>query len=144
MLLTIIIIAAAAYGAYWYGTRKANQDNPPAASQSSQKQPTKSAASTPAVTATPTKHYDSTNFTLGIDYPETWTVTDTPAKLTVVSPNLSFTSVNGTSAEGHVVEPFRTSRRLSPVIRQAVRWPCWRRLSSHTSSPLSCSGPRPI
>ncbi|HSX43591.1 MAG TPA: hypothetical protein VLF59_05930 [Candidatus Saccharimonadales bacterium] len=104
-LLVLAIIAGAAYGAYWYGTSLAdkNTGKKPPASQAKKTDTTHNQATAPQAKTVPTKHYDSTIYTLGFDYPETWKVTDTASKLIVASPAVSLATVNGATVNGHVV-----------------------------------------
>jgi len=44
------------------------------------------AAATPPPSSNGIKHYESTNFAMKFDYPDSWVVTDTAEKLTVISP----------------------------------------------------------
>lgn len=51
-----------------------------------------------------TTHYDSTNFSLGFDYPKDWTVSDTDgARLTVTSPILQLKDSNGQTTNARIV-----------------------------------------
>lgn len=110
VLVVLLLIAAAAYGAYWYGSKRADMDHKAATAQPAKTATggdKKSTATNPTV---PTKHNDSATYTLGFDYPQTWTVSDTTAKLTVVSPSVSLATSNGSTAEGHVVVTFQNQQ----------------------------------
>ncbi len=99
LLVTLfVVVLVCAAGAYWFGVRKAAAPAPKktGTTPASQKQPTHEAV-------TPTKHYDSVTYTLGFDYPETWTVSDTSARLSTTSPAVSLTRVDGTAMQAHVV-----------------------------------------
>lgn len=51
-----------------------------------------------------TKHYDSSTFQLGFDYPKDWVVADTSGNfMTVTSPKLQLKSADGQSVKGQVV-----------------------------------------
>lgn len=96
-LVIVIIIAAAAVGAFKFGDYKATPATP---------KTTPKVASTPKTVTPatiPIKHADSTNFLLGFDYPQDWTVVDTAAKLTVTSPSVQLSTVAGAKTSGHVV-----------------------------------------
>lgn len=117
-LLTLLIIAAATYGAYWFGNHQADKNNQPKPSAST-KTSTQKAATGPADTAkkeptVPTKHYDSATYTLGLDYPETWKLTDNAAALTMASPTMSFTSVDSSKVNGHVVVTIQNPQSTIP------------------------------
>lgn len=105
-LLVLVLIAAAAYGAYWFGSKQAAK-NQPAATKTKQapKKTTPSKAAQKTAPGVPTKHYDSPAYTLSLDYPQTWTLSDTASKLTVVSPAVSLATTKGT-INGHVVVTF--------------------------------------
>lgn len=108
-LVALIIIAALAVGAYWYGTNRAG-NGAPKQPQTSGNQNQKQVQ--PAVM--PTKHYDSATYTLSFDYPENWTVADTPAKLTVTSPAMSLTGVDGKSVQAHAVVGIQNPQSTVP------------------------------
>ncbi len=98
VVLVIVLVAAASFGAYWLGNNKAKTPD-------AKKSQTGTTAQTqqPAKTATvATKHYDSVTYTLGLDYPGDWLISDTTAKLTITSPGVKMTSVSG-STTGHVL-----------------------------------------
>ena len=97
VLITIMIIAGATVASYYIGSRKAEVST-------AQKPQTTKARPAPIAnsTTTITKHYDSTRYTLGIDYPANWLVADAAAKLTVTSPGFAMTSLGG-AVTGHVV-----------------------------------------
>lgn len=99
-LVTILILGAAA-AAYWFGFHKktpaksANQQTNSSTQQSST-QPASQIDST-------TKHYDSANFSLGIDYPANWTLTDNGGgKMTIVSPALQLKGATGQTVSGKI------------------------------------------
>jgi hypothetical protein len=98
VLLVIVLVAAAAVGAYWFGNRKADAPSPKTPPNNTHQQ-----QSTKQPQNVPTKHYDSATYTLGFDYPETWTVSDTTAKLTVTSPAMQLVSASGARENAHVV-----------------------------------------
>jgi len=100
VLLTVVIIAGATYGAYWFGNKQADKNKPAATKTTQTTTSTKTAEQQANV---PTKHYDSTIYTLGFDYPQTWTVADTASKLTVTSPATSLATTSGTNTKVHVV-----------------------------------------
>jgi hypothetical protein len=56
-----------------------------------------------------TTHYDSANFTLGFDYPQNWTLTDTAGsgRLSVVSPAVSLKDANGQQVTGQIIMSIR-------------------------------------
>ncbi len=99
ILIVIVLVAAAALGSYWLGNRAASkqQAQKRAATQSTSKTQQKQAA------PTPTKHYDSSTYALGFDYPQAWVVNDTPAQLTITSPDLQLTAADGSKTTARVV-----------------------------------------
>lgn len=95
--VVLVVITAAATGAFKFGDYKASA---PAA------KPITPAPAVPKQAAKPVvviKHYDSVTYTLGLDYPKDWTVSDTTAKLTVTSPSMELTTSSGAKVSGHVV-----------------------------------------
>jgi hypothetical protein len=60
-------------------------------------------------TATATKHYDSSNFNLGFDYPEDWKVNDADGSgiLTVTSPAMQLKDASGQSVTGQIIMEIR-------------------------------------
>ena len=99
VLVVTVLVAAAALGSYWLGSHAASkqQAKKQAATQAATKKQSKQTATTP------TKHYDSSTYALGFDYPQTWTVNDTPAQLTVTSPGLQLTAADGSKTTARVV-----------------------------------------
>jgi cytoskeletal protein RodZ len=117
VLLSIILIGAAAYGAYWFGSNQADKKSAkkPAAQTQQQTASDQLASTSDKQTATvPTKHYDSTTYTLGFDHPQDWTVTDTVAKLVATSPVVSLKTSGGTTVNGHVVVTFQNQQTSIP------------------------------
>jgi hypothetical protein len=92
ILLTVIVIAALAGGVFWYfdkqGTSSKAKDD--SAAQNKTNEP-----ETPQ--ATGTKHYDSTAFNLGFDYPQNWKVSESAGKISVASPAAKFKTASGTT-----------------------------------------------
>lgn len=106
VLLVIVLIAVAAAGAYWFGNHQASSPQPKATQQASDKP-------TPP-TAQPTKHYDSTTYTLGFDYPATWKVSDTAARLSVTSPAMQLPTAGGKQTSGHIIITIRNKQPSLP------------------------------
>lgn len=100
-LIVVIVLAMVGGVYYWTQVRK------PATTQSSSQSASHAASQQTVPDATQpikTKHYDSTNFSLGFDYPDTWTVTDDGSgKLTVKSPVMQLANANGQKATTQVV-----------------------------------------
>lgn len=100
-LLILVLLAAAGGGLYWLKNHHkpaAKTNSPPAVSPSA----AQSQASSPITSAT--KHYDSPNFYLGIDYPADWTLADSGGgKMTIVSPKLQLKDALGQSTSGQIV-----------------------------------------
>ena len=102
VVLVVLLLAGAVVGTYWFGLRKPS--TPPASKSTPTSHATKKTTQ-PAIV--PTKHYDSDTYTLGFDYPQTWDVSDTAAKLTVTSPAASLTTVDGKTVDAHVLVTFQ-------------------------------------
>lgn len=101
VLAVIAVVTAASVGAYWLGTQHAIKMQ--AATNQKVKQQAKQKAEAAVPISTQTKHYDSTNFGLGFDYPDNWTVSDTPNKLTVTSAPTSLMTAVGMRTNVNVV-----------------------------------------
>jgi hypothetical protein len=95
VLLLVIILAA--MGAYWFGSHQADKNSAKQATAPA----TQSQSVKPVTIAT--KHYDSTTYTLGFDYPENWVVADNSVKLTVTSPSIQLTAQDTTKVSGRIV-----------------------------------------
>lgn len=63
-------------------------------------------------TTVATTHYDSSNFNLGFDYPQKWTVTDVAGsgQLTISSTPMQLKDVNGKTYTGQIVVEFRNKQ----------------------------------
>jgi hypothetical protein len=97
VLLVLVLLAAAIAGSYWFGSRKAAapaQTTTKATTAPKQKAMTKPVA---------LKHYDSTTYTLGLDYPETWTLSDTAARLSLQSPSTEVKTSDGSTSNVRAV-----------------------------------------
>jgi len=114
IIAVVIVLAAAAFGSYWLGSHQASKKQAAHTSQNQSKQTSQqqSGANKPATTAT--KHYDSGNFTLSFDYPETWKVSDTPAKLTVTSPAMQLATGVGAKTNAQVVVTIQNQQTTIP------------------------------
>ncbi len=107
IILALIGIAAGAY--FLLGGKKAAAPEA-AAPATNQQTATTTEPETPA--AITTKHYDSTNFAMGLDYPDDWKLNDTETLLTVTSPQMTFTTNDDKQAKGYIrvtVQPKQTS-----------------------------------
>jgi hypothetical protein len=104
VIVIVVLIAGAAYGAYWFGSSQADKKSGSATTAQKQSATQNSQSKSQKKTAVvPTKHYDSVTYTLGFDYPQTWTVSDTATKLTIASPTIPLNTIAGTTVNGHVV-----------------------------------------
>lgn len=110
VVITLVLIAVAAFGAYWFGAHEATK------SQSGAKRPmvAQSRNQSAQNSTVQTKHYDSTNFTLGFDYPSSWTVNDTTTKLTITSPDLQLPTATGVRTGVHVVVSIQNPQSTIP------------------------------
>lgn len=95
-LLIIVIVGALAGGVFWYFDKKASTDNKKEAKQSQEQKDSNTDAS--KIPQTTIKHYDSTAFNLGFDYPDSWKVTEASGKITVASPAGTFKTASGTTS----------------------------------------------
>lgn len=123
VLAAILLLGAATIGAYWFGNRMASAPSPKlrAATQTNVPKQTQ----LPPVAQT--KHYDSTIYTIGFDYPATWKLTDTTTKLTVASPTMKFQTSDGKQVSGHVL---MTVLRKQTVIPEFANGPATAVLAS--------------
>lgn len=111
-VLVVLLLAAAGAGAYLYfGSKKASAPEP--MSTTATQSTTQKTEEEPAATVTvKTKHVDSSNFSMGLDYPENWQFKDTETLLSVTSPQMTFQTFDGKEAKGYVrltVQPKQTS-----------------------------------
>lgn len=94
----LVLLAGLGSGAYWYWKNHKSSKEPANTNQATQQ----TEAPTGSITAT-TKHYDSPNFYLGIDYPEDWTVTDNGGGImTIISPATQLKSADGQTITGKI------------------------------------------
>lgn len=100
VLVTLVVLAALAAGGYWFATHhKTTKTNDSPAKTA---QPGTDAAVTTITSST--KHYASSNYNLGFDYPDDWTISDTAgSKLTATSPALQLKGVGGQAFTGQIV-----------------------------------------
>jgi hypothetical protein len=102
-LLIIILLAGVAGAAYWYLKNHKSEKKPTQQANTSQKTETETGQIT-----TETKHYDSSNFYLGLDYPKDWVVADSGGGvMTVTSPAMELKSASGENATGKIVVTIR-------------------------------------
>lgn len=97
-LVVIILLAGLGSGAYWYLKNHKSSKKPALATQTTQ-----TAKAATSQVATTTKHYDSSNFYLGFDYPQDWTVTDSGGgQMTVISPSMQLKDAAGQTVSGKI------------------------------------------
>jgi hypothetical protein len=114
-LLIIVLLLAAGAGAYELFLKSKLKPAPKAATQTTQRSNTLNAASSTSLPAAPTKHYDSAHFNLGIDYPQTWTITDADGiKLTIKSPRVNLVAATGSTASGEIVITVQNKQTTLP------------------------------
>ncbi|HSX05278.1 MAG TPA: hypothetical protein VLF69_02330 [Candidatus Saccharimonadales bacterium] len=112
IILILLVLAAATFGAYWYGNKQASK-NHSSSSSGTAAGSTSHRRLPPEPTVAPAKHYDSTTYTLGFDYPEDWTVNDTTDKLTITSPAVRLTTTHG-DKDVHVVVTIQNPQSTIP------------------------------
>jgi hypothetical protein len=122
VLLVLVLLVAATYGAYWYGDRQGSSPAPKTSTA-------QTASPKPAQTtkAPLTTHYDSNTYTIGFDYLQTWKMADTATKLTVASPVMQFTTAAGKQVSGHIL---MTVRHKQTVISEFADGPARAALES--------------
>jgi len=105
VLVVILLLVAASFGAYLFGKHEA------AKKQVVTKKQTVIVSST---VTTQTKNYNSTNYSLSFNYPANWTISDTTQKLTVTSPSMELESVVGAKVKAHVVVTIENQQTTIP------------------------------
>lgn len=100
-LVAVAVLAAAAYGTYAFIINR--QQKPAPATQNSQ-QTTTPKPKQPAI-VTETKHHESEIFDLGIDYPATWSIIETPNtnRFVIHSEPTDLTAATGKQQTGKIV-----------------------------------------
>lgn len=110
VLVILVVIGGLGGGVYWYLKNHKSTKKPAQTSQTA-----KTAEPATSQVATATKHYDSSNFYLGFDYPQDWKVTDGGGgQMTVVSPSIQLKSATGQSLNGQVVMTIRSKEQKLP------------------------------
>lgn len=134
ILITIIVIAAATYGAYWIGNHEAAKGQ-----NTAKKQQTTSTKhqSTQATTDQPVA-YMSTNYSLSFNYLKSWTVSDTTTKLTITSPTMQLTTDTGSRNNVRVVVTIQNPVTTIPG------FPAGGAVASLASQDLSYTQPTPV
>ncbi len=107
-ILGALLILAALGAAYWMGFQRAS--NPP---KSLISKPKIQHGRTAGAVAAPMTHYDSSIYAIGISYPDNWIISDTPAKLTITSPNYNMTTVGGKTV-GHIIITLQNQQKTVP------------------------------
>lgn len=103
IVLVAAVLAAAAVGSFWLGNHQASKKQTAKSPTATKSQASQAKPQQRAQAATETKHYDSSIYTLGFDYPKTWTVSDTSARLAVTSPVTQLSTAVGSKINGRVV-----------------------------------------
>ena len=109
IIITILVIAAAAYGAYWIGNHEATKSQTPPKKQQTNQQSQQS-QSNPNQSVT----YTSTNYSLSFNYLKSWSISDTTTKLTVTSPAMEMNTASGGKASVHVVVTIQNPVKTIP------------------------------
>lgn len=105
--LAVVVLATA----YRLGIARANHTHDQKAQAAQQEQKRKQAGNASNL---PPVRYNSTTYSMGLSYPANWIVSDTPAKLTIVSPNLAMTDLNGQATTGHVIVTIQNQQSNLP------------------------------
>lgn len=99
----VVILAA---GGLWLAKNHKSAPKPASSATSQNGQANQKASASKISSAT--KHYDSTNFNLGFDYPADWTVSDTGnGQLTVKSPAIGLKDISGQRSDRQIVLSIR-------------------------------------
>jgi len=93
----VVLVLAAVGAAYYVGSQ---HKTVPAKKSTATTTPRKQISQ--LIKTVPTAHYDSTTYGIGIDYPNNWAVSDTTAKLTIISPDVSMETPTS-QTNGHVI-----------------------------------------
>lgn len=113
-LVVLIVVAALAAGGYWAFFKDSGSGNKPSQSQSAQSNQVSNTPTTAKI-ATDTKHYDSTNFNLGFDYPANWSVTDSGnGRLTARSPAVGLKGADGQQVNAQITMTIRATDQKLP------------------------------
>lgn len=110
VVAVIIALLFAAGAFYWFGVRKAAAPAPSTQSQTTQQ----SSKQTEQTAEKQTKHYDSTQHTLSIDYPSDWVLSDTDEAFTLTSSPYDFTDATGAKARGKLVFSIQDQQSAIP------------------------------
>lgn len=110
----LLLFLALPVGAFWYTSHKAKQPVNKTTNDTAQQSGNAQTSTQTKAPAVQTKHYDSTTYTLGFDYPETWKVSDTAAKLTVTSPAVDLTASDGSKQKAHVIVTIQNKQTNIP------------------------------
>ena len=111
-LILIALLTGGIGGAGWYFFLRQPMAEIKASSKNDANQA--SSASTPA--KTDTKHYASTNFALEFDYPSSWVVTDSTAKLTITAPATKLPVATASASDSKYVQTVVTFQNRQATI----------------------------
>jgi cytoskeletal protein RodZ len=97
-LIIVVLLLLAAGAIYWFMIRAQPAKSPA-------KKTTGSSQNDSSTTSLPTTHYDSSNFSLGFNYPKGWKLSDEAGsgKLTVTSTSMQLKAANGQNVTGQAV-----------------------------------------
>jgi hypothetical protein len=98
LVLAVIVLAAILVGVFMLVAHSGSKKPVPAQEKPANLQPSSVTKISAAI-----KHYDSTNYSLGFDYPKDWKLTDNADKLTVVSPPLQLKDATEQVVTGQIV-----------------------------------------
>ncbi|HEX7368182.1 MAG TPA: hypothetical protein VF261_00815 [Candidatus Saccharimonadales bacterium] len=114
-VLILVILAAIAAGAVWLVSHHKHMASAPGNAPSS----TQPKPSTNSIDNA-TKHYDSSDYNLGLDYPADWTVNDNTSELTVTSSALQLKGEGGQNFTGQVVLIIQNQQTSVPVFAKGT------------------------
>lgn len=115
VIILLLLVAAGLATAYFF----LNKPEPPKPVKA---KPTQSQSLTtlPSKTSqepTDLKNYDSTNFSLSLKYPSSWTLSDTADSLTIISPELQLPGSDGQTKPGAVLLTVRHQQPSLPEFK---------------------------
>jgi hypothetical protein len=115
-IVGIVLIILIVLGGATFGYVQLKQSTPVVARVT----PAATPAASPSPAAVPTTHYDSTNYGLGLDYPQTWTVTDTAGSALVIrSAPMTITTATAQPTTGEIVLTIRATASSIPELGNA-------------------------
>jgi hypothetical protein len=133
MLLIVVLTAGAGFAGWYFLLR----EKTPATGAKSTDSNTSQQATSSSATDTATKHYESPNFHLELDYPQDWIVTDSTTKLSIVSPATQLKAATGTKQNGQMTLTIQNKQVSTPAFKAGNA------LAVHASEKIAYAKPSP-